>query len=85
MGKKQNVYHVNMLRKWHTSESKSYIVQGVPEETESHEDEIPVWDEGGGTPTIGDQLSQEQWEDLRNLLEKFRVVFSWKVRRDYSC
>ena len=76
MGKKQNVYHVNMLHKWHTSESKSYIVQGVPEEAESHEDEIPVWDEGGGTPTIGDQLSQEQWEDLRNLLEKFRVVFS---------
>ena len=42
--RKKQMYTMStfMLRKWHTSESKSYFVQGVPEKAESHKDEIPV-------------------------------------------
>ena len=72
--KQLRVFHINMLRKWHQPQSENYLVQEVNES-----DEIPVWqEEGKSAPIIGDQLSNEQRQDVKELLAKFEKVFDEK-------
>ena len=72
--KQLRVFHINMLRKWHQPQSENYLVQEVNES-----DEIPVWqEEGKSAPIIGDQLSNEQRQDVKELLTKFEKVFDEK-------
>ena len=81
---RQKVYHLNMLRKWHTPERTNYFVQDVPEDVDSQE-EIPEWrDEEGCEPTIGDWLSHPQQDQLKKLLEEYKEVFP-RSRTHITC
>ena len=76
--KKNRVYHVNMLRKWHAHDpgASAYFCDEIQE---SKEDDIPVWDDDQ-TSTIDDamvanRLSENQRTELRRLLKEFADVF----------
>ena len=74
--KSKRVFHINMLREWHAPISTSYLAQIADEEAE--EEDIPNWNDAGGTPTLGDQLSVEQKKELQTLLDEFCSVFQTK-------
>ena len=59
--KRKRIFHVNMLRKWHTPASVSYLCDEIPDESE----EIPDWkDDDVGEMIVGDQLTKEQKSQL---------------------
>ena len=68
-----------MLRKWHPSISTNYMAT-VTSATELGEDsdvdDIPSWlTEGNVKPTLGDQLSKNQRQELQSLLSEFGDLF----------
>ena len=70
--KRKRIFHVNMLRKWHTPASVSYLCDEIPDESE----EIPDWkDDDVGDMVVGDQLTREQKSQLGELLVEFKDVF----------
>lgn len=71
MHDRTRIFHVNMLRKWHVPNSIGYLNQEVGEET----DEVPSWDNEGGEPKVGHQLTVEQNKQLHDLLQDFKGVF----------
>ena len=82
--KKNRIYHVNMLRKWHAYDpsASAYFSDEV---LEAKEGDIPVWDDGQPS-TIDDvnvakRLSEDQRTELRRLLEEFADVFQNKPGR----
>ena len=80
--KKNWTFHANMLRKWHTSVAAGYAAEEV--DTSADED-IPVWNEGAQQDSeqvsIGEQLDEEQREELAQLLEEYSNVFQNKPGR----
>ena len=62
--KRRRIVHVNMLKEWHIPTSVSYFAS----EEETIGEEIPVWNEGGGAPVMGDQLTGPQQQELLSLL-----------------
>ena len=71
--KPQRIYHVNMLKKWHTPTSTSYLAL-----TKDDEEEIPTWcGAGGEKPAIGD-ISSEKKVELEGLLQEFHTVMQEK-------
>ena len=73
--KRQRVFHVNMLRKWHVSPTVSLWAEELSES--DPEDDVPIWNEGRAedTPKIGDQLNLEQQSELQELLRGYQDVF----------
>lgn len=70
--KKDQIYHVNMLRKWHMAASPNYFMQDIADDYSAHED-TPSWDEGeDGAPCVGTQLDDPKREDLDDLLAEFK-------------
>ena len=80
--KKNRTFHANMLRKWHTPAAAGYAAEEV--DTSADED-IPVWNEGAQHDSeqvsIGEQLDEEQREELAQLLEEYSDVFQNKPGR----
>ena len=70
--KRQRVFHVNMLKKWHQPVEATYLA--LEEPVQDHE--IPAWNEDGGKPDVGEQLTKEQQEELKSLQRKYDSVFS---------
>ena len=69
--KKQTVFHVNMLRKWHTPATTGFLFTCVP--TDKEVDDIPSWnDTEGGRARIGSQLTPAQCQELGRLLAKLK-------------
>ena len=72
--KKQAVFHVNMLRKWHTPAATGFLTTCVP--TDKEVDDISSWnDTEGGTARVGSQLTPAQRQELGSLLAKFESLF----------
>ena len=72
--KKRNIYHINLLRKWHEEET---VCVGLAEEDE-FEEEVTGWkiySREGDCPKEGEQLSEEQRKQLRALVKQFFDVF----------
>ena len=72
--KKLRIFHVNMLRKFFTSEFVGYL----QEEGDLEEDDSD-WDPKSGCddkPKLGEQLSGEQREQLQQLITEFPGVWS---------
>ena len=74
--KRKQVFHVNMLRRWHVPTSTGYDI-----EQQESEDEVPTWDDGGnGKLRVGKQLDEAQRGELEVLLAEFdggAAVVSW--------
>jgi hypothetical protein len=73
--KRKRIFHVNMLRKWHTPTVSS---MWTGDEPDAEADEVLLWkdDEGGSNqPLLGDQLSANERKRLQTLLEEFQEVF----------
>lgn len=79
--KKNRVFHVNMLRKWHVHEppDTGYWCDEVPE---ASKDDLPVWggNEGGtiSEAQVAARLSEDQCAKLQGLLQEFLGVFQDK-------
>ena len=72
--KKQTVFHVNMLRKWHTPAAAGFTTTCVP--TDKEVDDIPSWNDAeGGRASVGSQLTPAQCQELGSLLAKFEPLF----------
>ena len=70
--KRKRIFHVNMLKQWHTPTHTNYLAEEVDDE-----EDVPVWNEDAGTetqPTLGDQLSDSQQEQLHEVLQDFTDV-----------
>ena len=61
-----------MLKQWHTPTHTNYLTEEVDDE-----EDVPVWNEDAGVeaqPTVGEQLSDDQQEQLQGLLQEFTDV-----------
>ena len=55
--KKQAVFHINMLHRWHTPTSTGFLTQ----EVEDEQDDLPFWNDGGAHSThVGSHLNSSQ-------------------------
>ena len=75
--KRRRIFHINMLRKWHTPSAASLLVEDLSADMQ---DEIPLWREDPDSeedkPVINDQLDETHREQLQNLLDHFQDVLS---------
>ena len=73
--KQRRVFHVNMLKEWHTPvESACVVIDSVEEDKEIVDwKEVQAVSEQEG-PTIGEGLSDEQSGELREMLKEFADV-----------
>ena len=74
-GKRYRTFHVNMLKRWHEpTNQRDYVLYTSAPDTD---EELPLWDDtGDADPVMGEQLSQEQKQSLKQLIGEFRDVFS---------
>ena len=85
--KKHRVFHVNMLKQFHSSSDvhSSFLVKDIEEcstENDLPDDEIPSWNSGqNGQHKIGDQLSVSQKNELQQILNEFADVLQDKPGR----
>ena len=84
---KHRVFHVNMLKQFHSSSDahSSFLVKDIEEcsmENDLPDDEIPSWNSGqNGQHKIGDQLSVSQRNELQQILDEFADVLQDKPGR----
>ena len=72
--KKRRVFHVNMLRQWHTPTATSFMAETV---TPLEADDIHVFDAGlSSQPRLGEHLSVSQGANLTALVEEYSPVLS---------
>jgi hypothetical protein len=72
--KTKGIFHINMLKKWHPPAAD---VCYTTDEGETEESEIVHWrDEEVGEPEISDHLSQQQKQEILELITEFTAVFS---------
>ena len=78
--KRQRVFHVNMLQKWHEPTVSSLWVDDMTsEEDEEANEEVPTWDGKTPTddrPTINHKLTADERRQLDDLLEFLDVLQS---------
>ena len=72
--KKQQIFHVNLLKKWESPEEWSLVTCEVGEE-----EEFPDWrGEKDSLPTFGEQLTTTQRKELDEVLREFADVMCAK-------
>ena len=80
--KKRRIFHINMLRQWHSPCALSLLGEEVSEEhCDEADNDVAFWNDGDETPedpTIGDELATEERGQLNNLLQEFRDVLQNK-------
>ena len=86
--KRKRVFHINMLREFHSSSSHSPSGTACWTEEQDRDadeqDDIPVWngeEEDATEVQMGEQLNEVQRQKLRALLNEFRPLFSNKPGR----
>ena len=74
-GKRYRTFHVNMLKRWHEpTDQQDHVLYTSAPDTDG---ELPLWDDtGAADPVIGEQLSREQKQSLKQLTGEFRDVFN---------
>ena len=74
-GKRYRTFHINMLKRWHEPNHPQDRV--LYTSTPDADEELPSWDDAGAAdPAIGEQLSREQQQSLKQLTREFRDVFN---------
>ena len=78
--KRRRIFHVNMLRGWNVPKATGYWSDEV---TNEPNDDIPAWREEvpeseAESPTINEELSRAQWQELREVLIAFADVLQNK-------
>ena len=73
--RKKRVFHVNMLRAWHSAENSHLVTFSIPVVTDAEDLESSSVECKGDSSKRG-QLTEEQHADLDALLTKFSNVFS---------
>ena len=58
---------MNMLKKWHMPSGVSYF-SSEGGEGDSGSEDVPLSNDGGGVPVMGEQLSEAQRQELLTLL-----------------
>ena len=86
VGKRRStkIYHVNMLRKWHTPHGTSFFEEvDLEYDTDDGETipELPRLNENGGKVKISSKLSEKQKEEMELLLEELNDVSQDKPGR----
>ena len=82
--KRKAIYHINMLKKWHSPADTCFWM--AEDENPIEEDDIPTWKgEFGKSPSVGAQLSEMQKGQLLKLLHEFKSVMSGKYGRTTIC
>ena len=75
--KRRRIFHINMLRKWHTPSAASLLAEDVSADLQ---DEIPLWredpDSDEDRPLISDQLNEAQKRQLQIMMDDFKDVLS---------
>ena len=78
--KKKRVFHVNMLREWHSPSAASFLAEEVIGEPPIQADDVVLWDGTGGDesekPLISSRLKSTQRVELNELLQEFDDVLS---------
>ena len=71
--KKKRVLHVNMLQKWHNSTLTATDYAAEEVQGDGEENDILVWKEDtpDPQPTIGEQLSNKEQGELKELLRRY--------------
>ena len=78
------IYHVNMLRKWHTPHGTSFFGEvDLEYNTDDNEAilELPRLNEKGGKVKISNKLTEKQREEMELLWKEFNDVLQDKPRR----
>ena len=79
--KRQRIFHINMLRKWHTPSTASLLAEDLSAEAK---DEIVLWKDNETKeeqPIISDRLLECQQTQLHTLLEEYKDVLSNEPER----
>ena len=80
--KRKRVFHINMLREFHSSSSPGPSSTACwTEEQDRGADELGVEEDADAEVQMGEQLSEVQRQELRALLNEFRTLFSNKPGR----
>ena len=66
--KRERTFHVNMMKKWNTSQGNAFWSDECSKANGDEED-VPPWnDVVEGAPTFGEQLSEVQLDEFNKLL-----------------
>ena len=69
--KQQRIFHVNMLKKWHTPSAVSFFAEEVHVDV----DDVMTWkDQGEDTPLLNKSLTSIQTQQMEELLRSFTDV-----------
>ena len=81
--KRKTIFHVNMLKRWYQPEATCMWAAEVdPEE----EEDVPSWrGERGESSSVGTQLTEQQEQQLFELLSEFKSVISGECGRTSIC
>ena len=85
-GRRRNcIFHVNMLREWHSPSAASFLAEEIVEEAQDDEDDVVLWDgtgaDDGEQPKVGHSLPPTQRTELDQLLQQFSDVLSSRPGR----
>ena len=83
--KRKRVFHINMLREFHSSPSSTAYWTEEQDRGADEQDDIPVWngveEDADAEVQMGEKLNEVQRQELRALLNEFRTLFSNKPGR----
>ena len=73
--KRRRVFHVNMLRKWHTPSATSFFVEEVAT-SQLEQDDVVMWKDDcvEDQPVIGEELTEDRRLELQKFLEEFSDI-----------
>ena len=75
--KRKRIFHINMLKPWHTPEGVTYSIMTVEDKEEYGGDDIQQpFEDNEAKPFINQELHMNQQEQLRKLLEEYQDVLS---------
>ena len=87
-GRKRNcIFHVNMLREWHSPSAISFVAEDIVEGVLDDTEDVVLWD-GAGTddgeqPSMSGSLSPAQRNELDELLKQFSDVLNSRPGRTH--
>lgn len=73
--KRKRIFHINMLRPWHTRIESGYLAQ---ESIDTEFEDVPVWSEAADSEVekfvFGERLSEQQHDEFSALLHNYSSV-----------
>ena len=75
--KPERIFHVNMLRKWHSPTAVSFFAEEINDDISDDTDDVVTWsrnDTDESAPLLGEHLNSTQIEDIQNIWQEFSNV-----------